>query len=42
MPIQKKMYKLRHRKDKPNVMFDSKWSGYILKANKDNKLFAKF
>lgn len=33
-PTQKKMYKLRYSKDTPNVMFDSKWSGFDLKNNK--------
>jgi hypothetical protein len=32
-PVQKKMYKIRHSNDTPNVMFDSKWSGFDLKTN---------
>lgn len=37
-PIQKKMYKLRYSKDKPNAMFNKKWSGFDLKANKRSNL----
>lgn len=37
-PIQKKMYKLRHSKDKPNTMYNKKWSGFDLKANKGSNL----
>jgi len=37
-PTQKKMYKLRYGKDKPNAMFDKRWSGFNLKENKRSNL----
>lgn len=37
-PIQKKMYKMRNSPDIPDVMFDSKWSGFDLKANNGNSI----
>jgi hypothetical protein len=37
-PVQKKMYKLRNNPDTSNAMFDSKWSGFDLKANKGTNI----
>jgi tryptophanyl-tRNA synthetase len=34
-PMQKKMKQLRESPDTPGAMYDSKWSGFNLKENKD-------